>query len=146
MDAANAYAASRGLVGFTALSNQFSLARMVVPTFPGCLGASGPEWASWLTGAGIPVVAWSSQAAGFFAGVDAKAWASADNVERRARAGALGARLGVEATTIALAWVLTQPLPVFPIIGPRNLVELRSSLAALSVRLSAKDVAWLDLQ
>jgi aryl-alcohol dehydrogenase-like predicted oxidoreductase len=150
VDEANRYAEQRGLVGFTALSNQFSLARMVRPTFPGCLDAAGEEWRAWLVRTGMPVVAWSSQAAGFFAAdtgaPTARAWRDAGNLSRRDRTQQLAARKGVPATTIALAWVLAQPLPIFPIIGPRTLAELLSSLAAIPINLSPEESAWLDLQ
>ncbi len=46
---------------------------------------------------------------------------------------------------IALAYVLNQPFPCFPLIGPRLLWETRSSLAALEVALTEAQMAWLDL-
>ena len=150
IDEANRYADAHGLVGFTALSNQFSLARMIRPTFPGCVAASGPEWRAWLERTRIPVVAWSSQAAGFFAGVDAPrlrhAWHDPDNLARRDRATRLSSRLGCAPTTVALAWILRQPLAIFPIIGPRNLAELRASLDALALDLTPAQLGWLDLE
>ena len=149
LEAANDYAAARGLVGFSAVSNQFSLARMVTPTFPGCLSASGPGWDEWLRRTGTALVAWSSQAAGYFAGaVDpalAHAWHDPGNEERRRRARDLATRLGTTPTTVALAWVLARSAWVFPIIGPRRLAELRDSLRAADVALQAEEAAWLDL-
>lgn len=148
IDEANAYAARHGLVGFTALSNQFSLARMVEPTFPGCLSASEPEFAAWLARTRMPVVAWSAQAAGFFARADPpsmrRAWHHDDNLARRARAEQLAAELGTSTTTVALAWVLAHDLPVFPIIGPRSLTELRTSMDALDVELTPDRQRWLE--
>ncbi|MEA3056278.1 MAG: hypothetical protein QOD30_1710, partial [Actinomycetota bacterium] len=47
--------------------------------------------------------------------------------------------------TVALAWVLRQPVDILPVIGPRQLSELRTSLAALDVDLSPQQVDWLDL-
>jgi predicted dehydrogenase/aryl-alcohol dehydrogenase-like predicted oxidoreductase len=148
IDAANAYAATNGLTGFSAVSNQFSLARMLAPTFPGCVGANEPSFREWVARTGTPVVAWSSQAAGFFAHADAAdlrhAWHDEGNYERRARAEKLAAELGVGATTIALAWVLSQPLPIFPVIGPRSLAELRTTMDALAVELTTEQLTWLD--
>ena len=46
---------------------------------------------------------------------------------------------------IALAWVLTQPFPTFPLIGPRTLSETGSSVLALTVSLTPVEVAWLNL-
>ena len=42
IEAANAYAAERGLRGIAAVSNNFSLARMVEPVWAGCVAASEP--------------------------------------------------------------------------------------------------------
>jgi aryl-alcohol dehydrogenase-like predicted oxidoreductase len=44
---------------------------------------------------------------------------------------------------IALAYVLAQDLPIFPIIGPLTLDELRGSLNALDVRLTEDELRWL---
>ena len=43
---------------------------------------------------------------------------------------------GYSATQVALAWLLHQPLPLVPIIGPRNREELAASFAALELRLT----------
>ena len=150
IDEANAYAAANGLVGMSAVSNQLSLARMVAPTFPGTETANTPAFLAWLAERGLPLYAWSSQAAGFFTGLRpdgplAHAWFSDDNLERRRRVEQLATSRGVEPVTMALAWVLHQPLPIFPIIGPRRTSELATSLAALDVELSDDDAAWLDL-
>ena len=150
IDEANAYAADRDLVGMTVVSNQLSLARMIVPTFEGCLGASDPEFRRWLDERGHTLIAWSAQAAGFFTsltpdGYLGHAWFDDDNLERRRRAEQLAGELGVLPVTVALAWVLHQPPNIRPIIGPRSLDELRTSLAACDVDLTPEQVAWLDL-
>ena len=49
-------------------------------------------------------------------------------------------------TAIALAFVLHQPFPTFPLIGPRSIAETASSMAGLGVELSPEQVAWLDLR
>ncbi len=151
VDAFNDDAHARGLVGMTVLSNQFSLARMLVPTFPGTVGANEPAFVEWLVERGLPNIAWSSQAAGFFSGLTpdgdlGHAWFDDDNLERRRRVESLAAELSVHPVTIALAWVLRQPVDILPVIGPRALSELRTSLAALDLDLSPQQVAWLDLR
>jgi aryl-alcohol dehydrogenase-like predicted oxidoreductase len=168
--AANEYAARHGLQGFSAISNNFSLARMVAPIWPGVEAASSPEYRDYLAATGIALLPWSAQARGFFtpwadavladAGrenivittmqptVDElkRTWVSPDNLERRRRAGQLAAERGVEMINVALAWVLAQPFPCMPLIGPRTLAETRSCLRALDLALSPTEVAWLDLQ
>jgi aryl-alcohol dehydrogenase-like predicted oxidoreductase len=55
-------------------------------------------------------------------------------------------RRGVLPIQIALAYVLRQPFPTFPLIGPRTLAETRTSLGALAIDLSPDDLAWLNLE
>ncbi|HWE64996.1 MAG TPA: aldo/keto reductase, partial [Chloroflexota bacterium] len=66
VEQANAWAAAQGRSGFVALSNNFSLARMIDPVWPGCLTASGAASRAWLTRMQMPLMPWSSQARGFF--------------------------------------------------------------------------------
>jgi predicted dehydrogenase/aryl-alcohol dehydrogenase-like predicted oxidoreductase len=150
IDEANAWARVHDAAGFTVVSNQFSLARMVAPTFPGTVGANEPAFRAWLSSGSLTNFAWSSQAAGFFAGLEpggylAHAWYSDDNLERRRRAEELASSLGVDATTVALAWVLHVRLPIVPIIGPRSVAELRTSLQSLDVELADEQIRSLDL-
>ena len=163
---ANAYAERSGLRPFVAVSNNFSLARMVDPVWPGCIAASTPEWRAWLEAEGMALFPWSSQARGFFtARFDAvraqapspvamtgnqpsdaemrRCWFADDNFARRERAVALAAELGVEPIAVALAWVLCQPFPCFPLFGPRQPSETRSSLRALDITLEAAELGWL---
>ena len=98
--------------------------------------------------------AWSSQGRGFFterAGrgkMDdeeiVRCWYSEKNFERRDRAIELANKLGRSPIHIALAYVLAQPFPVVPLIGPRTLAELEDSLSALDIELSPEDVGWLE--
>ncbi|TIM35141.1 MAG: aldo/keto reductase, partial [Mesorhizobium sp.] len=53
-------------------------------------------------------------------------------------------RLGKSPIHVALAYVLAQPFPSVPLIGPRTLDELEDSLQALDIALSPDDIAWLD--
>ena len=50
------------------------------------------------------------------------------------------------ATAIALAYVLHQKFPTFPLFGPRSIVEMRSSTLGLGVDLSPEEMDWLDLR
>jgi aryl-alcohol dehydrogenase-like predicted oxidoreductase len=154
MDEAIAYAERTGRQKPGALSNNFSLAEMLVPIWPGCVTASTDEWKAWLTASQMPNFAWSSQARGFFterAGRDklgdeelVRVWYSDKNFGRRDRAIELANRLGKSPIHVALAYVLAQPFPSVPLIGPRTLDELVDSLKALDISLSKDDLEWLD--
>jgi aryl-alcohol dehydrogenase-like predicted oxidoreductase len=155
-EAANEYATKNGLQGMSFLSNNFTLARMIEPPWAGCMSASTPEFRAWLTEKQIPLMPWSSQARGFFlddTAPDFKAdpervrcWFSDDNFERLQRARELAKKYNVMAINIALAYVLRQPFPTFPLIGPRTMSELRTSLPALAVPLTDEEVKWLNLE
>ena len=155
IDAANAYAKSKGLTGFTALSNNFSLARMVDPVWPGGISSADPESRAWLTETQTPLFAWSSQARGFFVRGDpqfqadyhlTRSWYSDDNFERLARVRELSRRRGVEPINIAAAYVLCQPFPTYALIGPRSPNETLSCTTALGVELSPEELKWLNLE
>ncbi len=155
VDAANSYARERGLNGFSAISNQFSLARLLEPPWEGTVSSSDPNSRLWLTRTGLPLLPWSSQASGFFARANpddrsdpnlVRCWYSEDNFERLARARTLATRHGVSPIQISLAYVLNQTHPILPLIGPLSLPELRSSCDAVFIRLSPRELNWLNLE
>lgn len=153
LDAAIAYAEAAGRVKFSAFSNNFSLAEMIDPVWPGCVAASDDAWRAWATERQLTNFAWSSQARGFFTDAAGRgrtgnpelerAWYSEANFARRDRAVALAERLGKRPIHVALAYCLHQPFPVLPLIGPRRLAELDDSLEALTIDLTPADICWL---
>jgi 1-deoxyxylulose-5-phosphate synthase len=154
---ANDYARARGLNGFVASSPQFSLARWIGPTRPGTLSISGDQAAlDWYAEHQLAVVAWSSQAAGFFATpfmpgasnltARQRNYDRSDNWERWRRVKDIAARHGATPTQVALAWVLTQPFDTYAAIGVTQPRHLEDCLGALEVQLSPGEVAWLDLR
>lgn len=155
-DAANEYAKANGKHGFTVLSNHFGLAEALDVPWAGCEHVTDRASKAWLEERNVTLLPWSSQARGFFTGrahpevlTDAelvRCYYSDENFERLRRAEQLGAEFGVPATAIALAYVLAQPFPTFPLFGPRTIAEARSSMAGLSVTLTPEQVAWLDLR
>jgi aryl-alcohol dehydrogenase-like predicted oxidoreductase len=58
----------------------------------------------------------------------------------------LAEQRGVDPIQIALAYVINQPFPCFPLIGPRQIQETRNSLAALDIELSPAECRWLNLE
>jgi aryl-alcohol dehydrogenase-like predicted oxidoreductase len=154
LDAAIDHARRTGRTQMGALSNNFSLAEMNDPIWPGCIAASDAAWRAWQTERQLTNFAWSSQGRGFFtdaAGRDrrdnpelVRVWYSDANFARRDRAIELAGRLGKRPIHIALAYCLAQPFPVLPLIGPRRLVELDDSLEALSIDLTPDQVRWLE--
>ncbi|MBO9198119.1 aldo/keto reductase [Rhizobium sp. 16-449-1b] len=154
MDEAAAYAQKNGKLALAALSNNYSLAEMLDPIWAGCVTSSTDEWKTWLNERQVPNFAWSSQGRGFFtdrAGRDkhddeeiVRCWYSDRNFVRRDRAIELANKLGRSPIHIALAYVIAQPFPVIPLIGPRTIAELEDSLSALDIKLTPEQVKWLE--
>jgi aryl-alcohol dehydrogenase-like predicted oxidoreductase len=156
VDEANAYAEANDRAHIDVVSNQFSLARMCEPSWPGCLSASDAESRAWLKKTQTPLLAWSSQANGFLTGradpndrSDAnlvRCWHAEDNFERLDRMRELAGRRNVEPPQLAVAYVLAQPFPTYALIGPRTLAETRTTWPALDIDLSSAELAWLNLE
>src|SRR5699024_710376 len=156
VDEADEYARRNGRTGFSILSNHFGLARALDVPWAGCVHSTDPDSRRWLTDRGIALLPWSSQARGFFTGrahpedrSDAelvRCYYSEDNFERLERARVIGREQDVPTTAVALAYVLAQPFPTFPLFGPRSIAEMRSSTLGLGVELTASDLDWLDLR
>ncbi|MDB5473979.1 MAG: oxidoreductase [Devosia sp.] len=153
-DEATAYAERTGKTRPMALSNNFALSEMLVPIWDGCVTSSTDEWKQWLNARQVTNFSWSSQGRGFFterAGRDktdneelVRCWYNDKNFERRDRAIALAKELGHSPIHVALAFVLAQPFPSIPLIGPRTLGELDDSCRAFEIKLTPEQVKWLD--
>ncbi len=151
---ANAYANAKHIRGISAVSNNFSLARMIEAPWAGCLASSDPESRAWFEKTQMPLMAWSSTGRGFFAFGDrddqsnadlVRCWYSDDNFQRLERAKELAAQKGVTPVMIAMAYVLCQPFPTFPLFGPATLDEMHISLQALDIELTPDELKWLNL-
>ena len=149
---ANRYAADRRLEGFSCSSVNLSLAVQNVPQAPEAVSAHDSAALEWYETEQLPLMSWSAQAGGFFTGRYSpeadivRVYHSDANFERMRRAQELADKLGTTANDVALAWVLHQPFPTYAIIGPRTVEEVRTSVAALDVTLTAGEVRWLDLR
>ena len=157
MAEANAYAAAHGLRGFAASQPEFNLARKSkVNPDPATDASHGrsmlfleePDQA-WHRRSAMPVVPYSSNARGYFASGGVRAKAAYDNPvsrERLARAQALARELNGTAGQVALAWLMHQPFPVFPLVGSCNPEHLREDLGAAAIRLTPAQVAQLTAE
>jgi len=156
VEEANEYARAHRLAGFAAISNNFSLARLVEAPVAGCLASSDARSREWFRRTQMPLVSWSSQGCGFFSGRASpenrsepefvRCWYSEDNFQRLARARELAAKRGVPPINVALAYVLCQPFPTFAVIGPGTLNHLRVDLQALEVQLAPEELRHLNLE
>ncbi len=162
---ANAYAAKHGLTPFVVSSPQFSLAEMMQEPWAGCIsisGRSGDEARAWYAAQGMALFTWSSLAGGFFSGrfnrqnldsfteyldkLCVTSYCYDDNFQRLDRATQLAKDKDISLTQIALAYILNQGLDVFALVGCRSEEEFAMNVAALDIKLTPEEVAWLDLR
>jgi aryl-alcohol dehydrogenase-like predicted oxidoreductase len=127
----------------SALSNHFSLAEMVTPTWPGCIAMDRDDLAA-LKALDVTAIAWASLAGGYFARRDSPSWTSKGNEQRRKRAELLAKERATTATAVALAYVIQQPVPVLAAVGTRSEAHLRELLGAARLDLSASELEWLE--
>ena len=151
--AANAYADSNGLQGFSLLSNQFGLATPRRPRWPGTQHLA-PEERARLTALGVANQAWSAQCSGFFAIAEGapehpdpdfrRAFHTPENFARRERARSLAGELGLAPTQVALAYTLNQEFSSLGVFWPADLNELGQCLAAADLVLTPGQVRYLE--
>ncbi|MHA7962561.1 aldo/keto reductase [Paenibacillus sp. CAU 1782] len=153
IEEANAYAANKGLRGFTFSSPNLSLAKANEPFWAGCVSADA-ETLAWHQSVQLPLLSWSSQARGFFTGRFTpevrdnsdlvRVFYSDANWERLARARELAEQKGATAIQIALAYVLNQPFPTCALIGAQSAEELQSCHEGSSIQLTQSELEWLE--
>jgi 1-deoxyxylulose-5-phosphate synthase len=137
IDEANAWAAANGLDGFCVSSQHLSLAAQNEEQWADTRSANDPEIHAWHERTQTPLLAWSTQARGYFFGRSGsevtRVYDNPENRERRRRAEQLGERLGRTTAQVALAWALHQPFPVHAAFGANTVDQLREAFGALEV-------------
>ena len=152
--AANAYAEKKGLTPFVTSEIQWSLAYSngEMQGDPSLVCMDAGEYAFYAQ-TGMPVLAFSSQAKGFFArgasgeAQNSKASSRFDcplNRERLARTIELADRRGISVTSVVLAYITSAPFPAAALIGCKKPEQLADSLAAADVALTAEECAFLE--
>jgi aryl-alcohol dehydrogenase-like predicted oxidoreductase len=161
IEEANDYAAGRGLAPMTVSSPNYGLCEQVDdPWGPGCVTISGQIGADarvFYMKQNMPVMAYSSLGRGMLSGrvtrenykelldgAALKAYAYDVNFERLDRARELAGDKGVGVPQIALAYILNQPLNVFPIVGAASRKELEEAAASVDIVLTAQELEWLE--
>ena len=164
IEEANAYAREHGLIPFTVSSPNFSLAHQVEdPWGGGCVTLTGAENAGarkWYEQNQMPVIAYSSLACGLFSGKAKaddpaklrsllskealKGYGYPENYTRLARCEELAKRKGATVAQIALAWVLAQPMDVYPVVSSTSVKRLQENIDALAVELSEEECRFLE--
>jgi aryl-alcohol dehydrogenase-like predicted oxidoreductase len=161
--AANEYAAAHGLEPFAVSSPNYSLAVQVKEPWENCISISGPQAAAdraWYRQQKMPIFSWSSLAGGFFSGrfrrdnlhtfesyldkLCVECYCSEENFQRLDRAQEMATQKGLTIPQIATAYVMSQPLNIFALVGCQSADEFRANMQAMSLRLTAEEMRWLD--
>ena len=104
---------------------------------------------------GLAAIPYSSQANGLFSKLDKGVFRAAisgalsqyplkPNQARLEKLRAVCRESGITLTQAVLAYLLSQPFPTVPIVGPKTTAQLEDSLRAAGVRLSAEQLAMLE--
>ena len=157
---AREYSAANNKEAFSVLSNNFSLADMVDPVWPGCVGTND-EYLNYLTDNKIMLFPWSSQARGFFIKKkeitsnehfsnpsleeEIRVWHDVKNLKRREKCFEIAESRNVQPIQVALAYVIQKSPLIFPLIGPRTIMETNSSIAATKLNLSEYEMNELSI-
>ncbi|MDC1443661.1 aldo/keto reductase [Gammaproteobacteria bacterium] len=149
------YSASNNKAAFSVLSNNFSLADMIDPVWSGCVGTND-KYLNYLTDNKIMLFPWSSQARGFFIKKkevtsnehfsnpsleeEVRVWHDKKNLKRREKCFEIAESRNVQPIQVALAYVIQKSPLIFPLIGPRTVMETDSSIAAIQLNLSKEEM------
>ena len=152
------YAIKNSKEPFTILSNNFSLAEMIEPVWPGCVGVND-RYLNYLIEEGVMLFPWSSQARGFFIkkkevmsnehfsnptlDEEMRVWHYEKNLKRRQACFEIAEERNIQPIQIALAYVLHKSDLIFPLIGPRTISESNSSIQATQIKLTTKELQEL---
>lgn len=157
---AQAYAGANGLTPFAASQPLWNLAVLN----PDSIGdkttvAMSESDKRYYEETGLTVIPYSSQANGFFSGryargseagsqgsasTVARHYFNAASFDRLDRVQALAAELGSTGSAVALAYLTSQPFPVFPIIGATKPEYVKESCAAGDLTLTREQVNYLE--
>jgi aryl-alcohol dehydrogenase-like predicted oxidoreductase len=66
------------------------------------------------------------------------------NEARYSRIQELSQQHQVNTAAIVLSYLMSQPFPVFPVIGASDVSQLRDSLKDIDLRLSAEEIRYLE--
>lgn len=171
IQAANEYAAEKGLKGFTVSSPNFGLAQQIADPWKcdahfgdGCVTISGPENVDarkWYAQNPVTVFAYSSLARGFFSGAfrsdepekamkildgPGTGYYCPDNIERLRRCEIIAEKKRITVAQAAMAWIYHQSFDVAALSSPVTKEQIMQNIAAIDIELSEEEAAWMNLE
>ena len=155
---ANEYAAAHHLQPFSVSSPFYSLVEQYGDPWKGGVSLSGKEQAvarAWYAENQMPVLSYSSMGHSFLSGkftsdmplnLFPPEHQSEENLERLRRSEQLAHEKGITVSQIALAWLLHQPMNIFPILGITKVSHLEKNLGGLALQLTDIECNYLNLE
>ncbi len=159
---ANAYAEAHGLAGFSALEPAYCLADYKIDPWGGSVSISGraqEEYRKYLGDQKIPVFAYSATGRGYLSGrfrtdggrpieeclriEPILEYDCPENRARLARAEKLAAEKDVTVPRIAIAWLLHEPMEIFPIVAPTTKEHIADTVKAFDLTLTDEECVRL---
>ncbi len=156
IQAAQAYAASINARGFVANQPMWSLAEVDAASVSDpTLAVMTPPIHEYHRSTNLVAIPYSAQAQGWFQrmahGAEAgrsssqrKMYDTPANCRRAERTQQLARESGLTISQIVLGYMTEQPFPVIPILGCKNLEQLKDSLTAADVALSSEQLTFLE--
>lgn len=154
------YALEHGLEGFVANQMLWNLAKPNIEAITDkTMVLMGEDGIALHRETGLSAVPYSSQAGGFFSGkyrtmdeipdtpsgkVILQLYGNETNFKRLARVEEVAGSLGRSGTHVALAYLMSQSFPVFPIVGCKTIAQLNESCTASDLRLDSSTLLYLE--
>ena len=156
-EAARVAAEKLSIESFIGIQNQWSLAKADAAKGDPTWAYTDDSFAKWHTRHNIAAFPYTTQANGYFRRLEngtldqapelvRRLFHSPENQECYKRIKTLQSSTGLSVGTIVLSYLLSQPFPVFPIIGPKRVSDLLESIEATEARLPLENLAFLTGQ
>ncbi|MBV8227829.1 MAG: aldo/keto reductase [Verrucomicrobia bacterium] len=154
VEAARVAVQKLGVECFVGIQNQWSLAKADASKGDKTWAYTDDSFVNWHAHHNIAAFPYTSQASGYFRRLKNDTldqapervrvlFHSQENQDRYQRIKALQSTTGLTVGVITLAYLLSRPFPVFPIIGPKRVTALVDSIEAAKATLTAENVAFL---
>jgi len=153
-EAARVAAEKLGVESFIGIQNQWSLAKADASKGDPTWAYTDDAFAQWHIHNNIAAFPYTTQANGYFRRLENGTLDKApklvralfdgpENRERYERVKTIQSETGLSSGTIVLSYLLSQPFPVFPIIGPKKSADLIESIEATKAALNPENIAFL---
>lgn len=161
--AANAYAEAHGLEGFSVCGPNYTYVLMNGDPWGGSVTLAGNEnqaFRDYLKDTQMPVFNYSAIARGYLSGkfvsdprvpieqclseVPIMEYHSPANVIRLARMEKIAAEYQATVPQIAIAWLMAQPMNLYPLVAPTGEKHVKEIVKALEIQLTEEQMRFLD--